>query len=320
MRDLFIIGKFGIGPFALNNNNHILTMLYDIRFKHNNASILGILDKESLHDAEDMYGESIMSWLSGLINGHVDIAKDPFVSKLNINSYTYNLINLLVRTGFGKSSFYFVTQPILKRLAILVNNAASSYGSNPNKSKFRRQLEAEQNFIVDFANRHLEKDKKPYENVDDVLSDFIKKLRQLGTSKTALYRSIFDNKSTTLQELSKSGLSYDSDKEFAISTENGTVSLKMYDLQMLMYLAKTEFDPYAKALANLVKYCKIDTKKQGKTITEQRDFMRGYNRLFMNPGSRLYKMFDEQSLKNLRDLSYIDKKTQNATSLFRDIL
>jgi len=29
----FITGKFGIGPFALNNNSHILTMLYGVVFK-----------------------------------------------------------------------------------------------------------------------------------------------------------------------------------------------------------------------------------------------------------------------------------------------
>ena len=29
----FITGKFGIGPFALNNNSHILTMLYGVKFK-----------------------------------------------------------------------------------------------------------------------------------------------------------------------------------------------------------------------------------------------------------------------------------------------
>lgn len=320
VRDLYILGKFGIGPFALNNNNHILTMMYGVKFKHNESSILGILGHENLYESEDMYGELIGSWLSALINAHVDIAKDPFVSKLNINAYTYNLVNLMVRTGFGKSTFYFTTQPILKELAVRVNNAASSFGSNSSKSKFRRQLEAEENFIIDFANRHLNEGQQKYTSSSDVLKDFQEKLKKLGTSKTSLYKSIFDKKSTVLQQLAKSGLSYDSEEKFNISTETGTVQMSMYDLQMLMYFAKTEFDPFSKALADLVKYCKIDTKKQGKTVTEQRDFMRGYNNLFNNERSKVHKLFDEQSLNNLKNFSYVDVKTKNATSLFNDIL
>nr|DAG25893.1 MAG TPA: hypothetical protein [Bacteriophage sp.]DAH37769.1 MAG TPA: hypothetical protein [Caudoviricetes sp.]DAU52439.1 MAG TPA: hypothetical protein [Crassvirales sp.] len=40
-----------------------------------------------------------MSWLSAFINAHCDIVKDPYVSKINVNSFTYNMLNFLVRTG-----------------------------------------------------------------------------------------------------------------------------------------------------------------------------------------------------------------------------
>lgn len=83
----------------------------------------------------DKDGNSIMSWLSALINAHVDIAKDAFISTLNVNSYTYNMVNLLVRTGMGDSSFYFITQPIIKKMADAYNNAAGQYLSNPHKTK-----------------------------------------------------------------------------------------------------------------------------------------------------------------------------------------
>ena len=80
------------------------------------------------------------------------------------------------------------------------------------------------------------------------------------------------------------------------------------------------FDKYSEAISNLVKYCKIDTKKQGKSISEQRDFMRGYFNLFINSRSRLRRLFDETSLENLRSASYIKTKTELAIGLFRDIL
>ena len=324
IRDQFITGKFGIGPFALNNNNHILTMLYGVKFAHNPASILGITGHESLCDHEDMFGESIMSWLSGLINAHVDVAKDPYISRLNVNKYTYNLVNLMIRTGFGKTTFYFMTQPIMKELALRVNNAASAYGNNPNKSKYRRQKEAERDFIVEFANSYAENsyaaDKK-FKDVQEVLEYLNTKLRKLGTNKTALIKSIFDNKSDLLRQVVKSNKSYDdANTSFEIQTEKGTVLLEIRDLQLLIYSAKVYFDKYSDAVSKLVKYCKIDTKKQGKNIAEQRDFMRGYRNLFINSNSSLRKLFEAESLASLNDDSYIRTKTNLATKLFEAIL
>jgi hypothetical protein len=107
----YITGKIGIGPFALNNNNHILTMLYHIKFKDidNDSNIMHALNLTDLSKHEDVDGNSIMSWLSALINAHVDIAKDPYITRLNVNPFTYNLVNLLIRTGFGKNTFYLTT-------------------------------------------------------------------------------------------------------------------------------------------------------------------------------------------------------------------
>lgn len=320
IRDQFVTGKFGIGPFALNNNNHILTMLYGVRFAHNPASILGVTGHESLYDAEDMYGESIMSWLSGLINAHVDVAKDPYISKLNVNKYTYNLVNLMIRTGFGKMTFYFMTQPIMKELAMRVNNAASAYGSESTKSKFRRQKDAEEKFIIDFANKHLEEDEVEYKTVDQVMNGFKKHLNKLGTSKTQLIKSIFDPKSDFLHKIAKSKEDLNSTESFVVETSGGKVNLNMYEAQMLVYAAKLDFDPYSDGISQLVKYCKIDTKKQGKNITEQRDFKRGYRRLFVNSTSKLRKLFDDESLQALRNQSYIKTKTELALNMFADIL
>ena len=122
----YITGKIGIGPFALNNNNHILTMLYGVKFADgdNIMSKLGLLD---LSNDEDKDGNQILSWISGLINAHVDIAKDPYISRMNVNPFTYNLVNLLVRTGFGENTFFFINQPIIKQIARAYNNASSMY-------------------------------------------------------------------------------------------------------------------------------------------------------------------------------------------------
>ena len=72
----YITGKIGIGPFALNNNNHILTMLYDVHFKNIPGSIMSVLGLTNLATPEDFEHNSVMSWISALINAHVDIAKE----------------------------------------------------------------------------------------------------------------------------------------------------------------------------------------------------------------------------------------------------
>jgi len=177
-------------------------MLYGVNFRSKKGSILTILGRNSLHDSEDMYGESIMSWLSGLINAHVDIAKDPFIPELNVNSYTYNLVNLMVRLGFGKKTFYFMTQPIMRELAEVVNNASSAYGADKNKSKYRRQKDAEEQFILDYGSKYLGKD---YNDIKELLQAIKDHFNKKGVSYPDLYKSIFDPKSDVLHDISKSG-------------------------------------------------------------------------------------------------------------------
>jgi hypothetical protein len=47
-------------------------------------------------------GGRILDWLSAMINGFVDIAKDPYITRLNVNAWTYNMVAFLLRTGKGK--------------------------------------------------------------------------------------------------------------------------------------------------------------------------------------------------------------------------
>jgi len=44
----------------------------------------------------------ILDWLSAMINAFVDIAKDPYIVRLNVNPWTYNMVAFLLRTGKGK--------------------------------------------------------------------------------------------------------------------------------------------------------------------------------------------------------------------------
>lgn len=166
----FMIGKFGIGPFALNNNNQILTQLYNVVFAKaaDYTNILDALGCLSLANSVDKQGKRILSWLSGLINVHVDIAKNPdSIDGLNINTFTYNLVNLLVRTGMGERGLLLTGQPIMTELSRVYDDASGSFMTDPNKSKSAKQRQAINDFLYEnFARRGSGKYKEQEQRID----------------------------------------------------------------------------------------------------------------------------------------------------------
>lgn len=82
----------------------------------------------NISDIVGQDGERILDWLSAMINAHVDVAKDPYIINLNVNSVTYNMTAFLLRTGKGEDTFYFLAQPILKEFTSLAIEQAGEYG------------------------------------------------------------------------------------------------------------------------------------------------------------------------------------------------
>ena len=289
----YITGKIGIGPFALNNNNHILTMMYHVRFKHIESSVMSALGLETLDGRVDKNGESIMSWISALINAHVDIAKDPYISRLNVNPFTYNLVNLLVRTGLGKKTFYFTTQPIMKELANAYINAGALYMADPHKGKFKLQQEA----VDEFAEKYFEELGEDAINKINIIKEGGPTVTKRRTEINEEIKKLFDG------------------NDLILNAKSNTVDKNQ---QLLVYLAYLQFDKYANALSNLVKYSKIDTKKQGKSVVEQMIYQTGYNRTFDT--TREDNLFDPVGLSSMQNKSYIATKTDNAIGATKDIL
>ena len=306
----YITGKIGIGPFALNNNNHILTMLYDVRFKDIPGTIMSTLGLTNLASVEDQDHNSVMSWISALINAHVDIAKDPYISKLNVNPYTYNLVNTLIRTGFGKNTFYFTTQPIMKELAQVYMNAASSYMANKNKTQYQLQKEAVEELAKGlFADLSIGKYK--YEDLVEIVNPENSRMREYINN---IFKAVVDD----------GVLRKNANKEYqyavgATITANGEdLQLNKDQIQLIVYLANLQFDPYARSVSNLVKYSKIDTKKHGKSYIEQKLYERGFNELFFDKDGT--GLFDEFGIRRMARESYIETKTINAIKMTENIL
>lgn len=304
VKNSYITGKIGIGPFALNNNNHILTWLYHVSFKPTKSSIMTQFGLNNLDNMTDVDGDSIMGWLSAFINGHVDIAKDAWVSRCNVNPFTYNLTNLLLRTGWGKNTIFFLRQPIMMAMSDAYMNASSEYMSD-GTSKFRRQQQAIDDVVFG------EDSKYHLENV------------VVSGSTVAQWLEVFESNDPVKNDPVKKGLNEDLKK--ILTRENMLAQAKtplgkMGDIQFqaAVYLAYKQFDKYANALSNLVKYCKIDTKKQGKSVAEQLVWYEGYDDLFNN--GETGALFNRASLLKLRDESYVGVKTENAINATKHII
>lgn len=130
VHDEFLAGKQGIGPFALALVNHVLTRIYKVGF--NSRGIY--LNHKSLARDTDDDGNSIMGWLSAMINKHVDVAKNPDITYLNVNDSTFSVVALLLRLGYGRRTFMFTCQDIMRDYAFAINQETSvcRYAKNDN--------------------------------------------------------------------------------------------------------------------------------------------------------------------------------------------
>lgn len=296
----YVTGKIGIGPFALNNNNHILTMMYGVRFKGSNSSIMSEFGLERLDRRIGNDGESIMSWISALINAHVDIAKDPYITRLNVNPFTYNLVNLLIRTGFGKDTFYFTSQPIMRILSAAYVNAGSMYMSDSFGSKYRLQEEAVEKTAEDLF----------YDAGITVLGydpkTIIKWIKEGGKNHSKFIKSLNEEIHRSFAENLRSDA-----KLFDVTQESLT-------RQFLVYAAYLQFSKYANALSGLVSYSKIDTKKHGKSIVEQIFYRDKYRNVYDT--TRADNVFESDGLRRMQTESYIGLKTKNAINTVLDIM
>ena len=307
----FATGKTGIGPFALNNNNQILTQIYGVSFAESDNSILTAFGKSRLDKIVDDDGNSILSWISAFINSHVDIAKDPYITALNINAATYNLTALLMRTGFGADALYFLNNPIIRDLAEIELQQSGNIVDNPQISKFRRIQNATRDYIKNtFDDSGLNsyfKDKEEGKTKSQRMSfPLIVQIFKSGVLKDMVVNKnarIDPNGPLTVSNMSR-------EKIYNIDG----VKYSPFELQAQLFLAKEAFDKYANSLNQLVQTTKIDTKKQGNTVQQQKEYAARYLNLLEN------RYFDTNSLLRMMNGSFIDLKTRLGTNMLGDIL
>lgn len=265
-------GKAGIAPFALNSTNHALTQFTHLCINYSNAN------RYNLGQLDQVYGEDdqrIMDWLSALINAHVDVAKDPYIMALNVNSITYNMTSLLIRGGKGENAFYFLAQPALRRFTKEMLESKGIIGAEKGIT--------ERDKLKSIAKEYMTSLRAAIVSLDD------------SDSNKAKYAQYYNSLASEYSLPSIEG--YDAvevnyndvfDKKVASEALKKPKEVNGLYQQVISIRAYQDLSSDTEVLSNLVQLSQIDTKKFGNTLPLQLNFKRRLNRYIDNYQSRFY--------------------------------
>lgn len=265
-------GKAGIAPFALNSTNHALTQFTHLCINYSNAN------RYNLGQLDQVYGEDdqrIMDWLSALINAHVDVAKDPYIMALNVNSITYNMTSLLIRGGKGENTFYFLAQPALRRFTKEMLESKGIIGAEKGIT--------ERDKLKSIAKEYMTSLREAIISLDD------------SDSNKAKYAQYYNSLASEYSLPSIEG--YDAvevnyndvfDKKVASEALKKPKEVNGLYQQVISIRAYQDLSSDTEVLSNLVQLSQIDTKKFGNTLPLQLNFKRRLNRYIDDYQSRFY--------------------------------
>lgn len=315
----YITGKLGIAPFALNVTNQALTMAYGVKLKESEFTKQTPFKRIDLRD--DKNGNAVMSWLSAFINAHCDIVKDPYVSKINVNSFTYNMLNFLVRTGQADNSVWFITQPIVKDMAFAAESASGHYGRDLTKSKYRAQKDATEKalrqYIAGYLGITINKDSELYNN-----SDIRREINYINSDINSANTDTVDHDQRRIDIINSMFKGDKYLKSYALKYTSKEDMLKDPDFckaQIQVYKAWNILQPFVNDISKLVQLTKIDTKKQGNTLAKQMLYKEKYDQ-FLKDIQQGNTSFEPEGVMKMMTHSWIDKKTNSFMKAMKSIL
>lgn len=315
----YITGKLGIAPFALNVTNQALTMAYGVKLKESEFTKQTPFKRIDLRD--DKNGNAVMSWLSAFINAHCDIVKDPYVSKINVNSFTYNMLNFLVRTGQADNSVWFITQPIVKDMAFAAEAASGHYGRDLSKSKYRAQKDATEKalrqYIAGYLGITINKDSELYSN-----TDIRREINYINSDINSSNTDTVDHDQRRIDIINSMFKGDKYLKSYALKYTSKEDMLKDSDFckaQIQVYKAWNILQPFVNDISKLVQLTKIDTKKQGNTLAKQLLYKGKYDQ-FLKDIQQGNTSFEPEGVMKMMMHSWIDKKTNSFMKAMKSIL
>lgn len=281
-------GKAGIAPFALNSTNHCLTQATHLNMQYSNDNLYG-LGKLDAIDGQD--GFKILDWLSAMINAHVDVAKDPYIIKLNVNNVTYNMTNLLLRGGKGETTFFFLAQPILKEFA---NIKIANNGVVGAKEEFDNQI------------------------ISRLVDKYTSMLNNYPLSRAG---------KVNMQEVTKedAALAFDKDRlsQSLEAFRSGEPTPQDIKMQLIVLRAYNQLSNDAQILSDLVQRSQIDTKKYGNNLTQLQNFNNSYTTFIEDNRNKFTTPTQTDGISGLEDYfgkTFLNKKLIYALDLANSIL
>lgn len=310
-------GKNGIAPFALNSVHHPITQSVGLKFSASKLlNQFGFGDLSTVWDApvvdyirdkkgyitggrKDEVPLRVLDHLSAMINANVDVAKDPYVIRMGINQWTYNMANFLLRSGNGKKTYYFLAQPILKEMSLAYAQLQGKYGVNSKKSKSA-----------------LEKDelKKIVNKYVGLAQEAIQALPERAEERRALQDEL-----NSVSEKIGEGYTADTNTmntSWLIDNLHGQLNpdARFYINQLKAYDTFAKLNPYARELSDLVHLSQIDTKKFGNNFSLHRQFMHNLKHFILHS-----KYFSSEDMVNYFKNTFLDAKIRNSMMLGRDL-
>ena len=292
----------GIGPMALINTFRVIMQIAKLnldktikiksRRGKNSVSrnlVALIPNINNLYDKYDSDGVSIMDWTSALINAHVDAAKDSYITRLNVNSYTYDVVALLTSSGVGLSQFYFLPQPILKEIAEeSIRRSSSKIGISKKERRDTKWRDVISNKYI----KNAKLSKSFYNDLDSGKLEIEWKGNKYNAS------DLIFNKEWLLEQLKHH--------------YEGNMDSDWYRNQIIIFEYFKDIQNYSKALSNLVLASQVDTGKMGKNLSE----------LILSLHN-IERMQDDVHFTNAEDVynkTFLGKKMNNSTGLLFDLL
>ena len=279
----------GIGPMALINTFRVLMQMAKLNidrtvtFKQRDGSFRNLVTElgiQSLYEKYDRNGVPIMDWTSALITAHVDAAKDSYITRLNVNAYTHDIISFLITSGFGKSSFLFLSQPILKQVA---NEYLRVQASNLGISKKDKLKKVWQKRIISIFERGA-------------------KVKGVGISKNLTYLTSLNDKIFDETWLKKQ-----------IATPVNQRNEQWYTDQLAIFQYFTDIQRYSQSLKNFILASQVDTGKFGKNSSELLSFLRSIERA--DNTSMLVSDTGTSAIQALFNDTFLGKKLDNSVML-----
>ena len=250
-KDDLISGKLHLGVFALATSHHSLAQSVGLAFKSNvistkyNLLSLSSIDSQrpNYWDKEIITYTSISDWLSAMVNAHVDVAKDPYINRLNVRTLTLQMTAMLLRAGKGESTFYFLAQPALVQAAKEYEKNSGFYGAK--KITPINQIRITRDLLVDEAAQLFGRSSEVYTKISEAA------MLDLTPEEA---RNMFDI-------------------DYLRSIMPRSHKPEWFIGQLRVLKAFEEMHPFSKALSELTTISQIDTKKYGNNFALQQNFL-----------------------------------------------